>query len=527
MANNMNKAVVDIQKRNPFDLSFINSLTGKVGTLVPCLCRKVVPGDILSDSVNFKVELPPLAASFRGKIDFRMEAFYVPNRLLYGGWQDYMMFNGGLADQYRPEGVDKCYLPKLRLRAGALAFANGSLADYLGIPSFKGNELFISALPFLAYHKIYDDWYRDPAIQKPVFRPKASNDTSFHCYDLPYTRLMQDTALNSDDEHPNTTFFDGSDLSDLRQRNYGKDYFTSAYTTINGGSSPVSVVVSQGGAGVDTTFTISQFRAANALQRFAERNQLARGDYKKSIFVNYGVTPADSICNRSIYLGSLKSPIVNNSVYAQSASTNDSQNPFTEQVAGRASNAYASADGTLFKNFKVTEHGYIMVLCSLVPQAAYGNGLNRELLELGKFSDAFVVPSFAQVGNQDIKTIEASADATVTSSLIFGYTERYANYKTSQNEVHGKLRDGQNLSFMMVKRDIGGVPTISTNFIQIKTTDLDNITAVKAWLSNYGYIADIFHNFKALRPLPRYSIPTLCDHILDSKWVDIDKSYNL
>ena len=81
MSNSFSKSMVDVQKRNAFDLSFINSFTAKVGTLTPCLCRKVMPGDILSDGINFNVELPPLAAPFRGKIDACFEAFFVPNRL--------------------------------------------------------------------------------------------------------------------------------------------------------------------------------------------------------------------------------------------------------------------------------------------------------------------------------------------------------------------------------------------------------------------------------------------------------------
>lgn len=524
----LNKAVVDIQKRNAFDLSFINSLTGKVGTLVPCLCKKVIPGDIISDKVAFQVELPPLASSFRGKIDFRMEAFFVPNRIIYGGWQDYMMYNGGLSDQYRPEGVDTCYLPYFKQYKGDTA---GTLLDYVGFSGFDSSQALsfmpLSALPLLAYHKIYDDWYRDASVQKPVFRPRSVTDDKVFAYHLPFMRLTSETALNDTGAFPSGSdpmlLYDGKKITDLRQRNYAKDLFTSSFTSVNGGTNPVEIDTA------GDSFTIAQFRAANALQRFAERNQLARGDYKRSIYVNYGVTPSDAVCNRSIYLGSCKAPIVVKDIFA-TAETSEIDSKFPNYVGGKSGNASATLNGMLFKNFKVTEHGYIMVLCSLVPQAAYAKRNDEQLVKIGKFSDSFVVPALAQVGNQVVPQSSINgfhSNDPVKMDAVFGYTERYADYKTSVNEVHGLFRGGKILDFMVVRRPFEGPVEMSSNFLEIKTSDLDNITAVRASLSDYGFMCDIYHDLKAIRPLPKYSIPTLCDHILDSKWVEIDKSFNL
>lgn len=530
MSNSFNKSMVDVQRRNPFDLSFVNSFTAKVGTLTPCLCRKVMPGDVLSDGINFNVELPPLAAPFRGKIDACFEAFFVPNRLVYGGWQNYMLYNGGLQDQFKPEGIPAASFPHLAFYSGQIQV--GTLADYLGFGGYKRDgqtvpRKLVSALPFLAYHKIWEDWYRDPLVQKPAFMPAATNtaaDLEAHPQYLPFSYMTADSDVIDD----NANLYDGIPITSLRQRNYHKDYFTSAYTTISGGSQPTKISIDS-----NDTFTVQQFRAANALTRFAERNQIARGDYKRSIFVNYGVTPSDAVCNRSIFLGRCKASITNNPVYNQSPSespksNNSPRNPFTESLGGRGSNATSADSGQLFKNFKATEHGYVIVLFSLVPHTVYSGYTQRELLEDGKFSDAFCVPAFAQVGNQAILEDEIQASLPgVNPPQIFGYTERYAHYKTSFDEVHGLLRTGQNLSFMSVKRDINGAATISSAFIEIPTNALDDITAVKSSLSNYGCIVDVFHQFNALRPLPKYSIPTLCDEILDSKWVEVSKSNNL
>lgn len=527
MSNSFNKSMVDIQKRNAFDLSFINSLTGKVGTLVPVLCRKVAPGDVASIGANLNVELPPLAAPFRGKIDFCLEAFYVPNRILYGGWQDYMMFNGGLANQFKPAGLSDVVLPTYKSTTLKQTH-NGDLWDYLGLPGWQvdavGQTPTINALPFLAYHKIYDDWYRDGMVQAPVFRPIDSNaNKTYATYALPYIRITN-PSFNLFLE--NTELFDGVSLFSLRQRNYAKDYFTSAFTSVSGGTTPVSIVMDS-----NDSFTIAQFRTANSLTRFAERNMLARGDYKRTIKVNYGVEPSDAISNRAVYLGRVKTSIVQNNVYANSnfddQSGTENPNPFTKVLGGRGANAYADSKGSLVDNFKITEHGYIMVLASLVPHTTYSRGINRELMEVGKFSDAYLVPAFASVGNQSIDIKELFGTTTGQLQPPFGYTERYAHYKTSFDQVHGLLTYGQSLDFMAIQRVTASNPTMSSSFLQIPTNALDNITAVAADLSTYGWIADIAFEFKMLRALPKYSIPTLCDEILDSKWIEISKSYNL
>lgn len=549
MSNSFRKSMVDVQKRNAFDLSFINSFTANPGTLVPCLCRKVMPGDVISDGISFNVELPPLASQFKGKIDVVFEAFFVPNRLLYGGWQDYMLYNGGLDNQFKPAGVSKVYLPNLLLKPDPVApqyYGNGTLMDYLGIDGtvFKNSSAgtvpsqAVDLLRFLAYHKIWNDWYRDPMIQKPAFQRSDADSSDVLATDIaniPWVRFLEN---NSNSFDLNSSLYDGIALGSLRQRNYYPDYFTSAYATINGGSSPVSVQVST----TDSTFTIQQFRAANALQRFAERNQLARGDYKKSIFVNYGVEPSDYMCDRSIYLGRCKKPLTAIPIYSNAGSSSafeaEQSNIYTLFVGGKAGNATVSDSGSLVQNFKVREHGYFMVLFSLVPHAVYNPVCVREaqLLgtgttspESGSFVDNYCVPAFAQVGNQPINQFELSGDNFASSTGYFGYTERYAEYKTSFDELHGLLKDSGSLYFYSFPRKVSSGATIGSDFIEIPVDCLNNIYAyyssdeTSELLGFHGCVVDVYHEFNALRPLPKYSIPTLCDEILDSKWVEVDK----
>lgn len=173
MSNLFNSKIpLKVQKRNAFSQDFTNSLTTQVGTLTPCFVKQVMPGDKIKLGVNMNVELPPMASAFKGKVSANVEFFFVPWRIVYGGWRNYYLFNGGLATQYAPAGIPKVVLPVLKSPQKTLTIAKGSLADYLGIRSFKdftdAGLTSISILPFLAYHKIWEDWYRDPQVQKPA-----------------------------------------------------------------------------------------------------------------------------------------------------------------------------------------------------------------------------------------------------------------------------------------------------------------------------------------------------------------------
>lgn len=518
------KKMVDVQKRNGFSQPHLFSFTTKVGALTPCLTRKLMPNHTVSDDITFNVELPPMASDFRGRVDVCFEAFFVPNRLLYGGWMNYIMRNGAMAGSFVPEGLPSIYLPFVQNTASTQSlFRRGTLSDYLGcrggLPFNQENPGLsvgrISIFEFLAYHRIYDDWYRNPQVQKPVFLPIANGSSSKNLAELPFCEF---TAASPSFVLTNT-FNDGVRLGDLRYRNYGSDYFTDSFTTPNGGASPIYVDVDP-----DNGFSIQSFRAGNALQRFAERNQLAKGDYRNVIRVNYGITPSDALSNRCYYLGRVRKPITTRSIFSNSGSASGSQSPFANTPGGRSGFSVSASSGELFKNFKTSEHGVLMVLFSLVPHAVYASGVRRELLDAdGDFTDVFCVPQLAQIGHQAISSFELSPQRVNGQPANFGYTERYAQYKTSVDEIHGELLPGGSLSFMSLARtSYAPAPVLNSDFLAIKPGDMDNITSVKGDLSKYGCIVDVLHDYKTICPLPRFSTPTLCDHILDSDWISIN-----
>lgn len=495
---------VDVPNRSGFDLSHENMLSMKVGTLTPVLCEEVLPNETFSLGHMTQVQLPPMATDFYGRVDFRLEAFFVPNRVIWGGWQNFYTM-----PQNNPYGtpvVRPTVLPTITASASGFTEA-GSLSDYLGcrLEGTINRESPIeikNALPFFAYHKIYDDWYRNTKLQKPVF---VRERTTAGARNLPWS--PDSGAFNLASE-----LGDGVALGSLRQRNYAKDYFTTAalYPQADGsvGGSKVVAPVE----GTDSSFTIGQLRQANVLQRWLERNNIAGERYADQIKATFGIMPSDSMLDRSLLLGSASFSIYNKSVYTTSLGFANSQNPMGQTPASKYGNSNGIGQDSLIDKFTSTEHGYIIVLASIVPHAQYGTG-TRRLFKRSKVGD-FANPLLQGLGEQTIMLSELIGlyPENSVQDTEFGYQQQYSEYKYHDDEVHGLLRDDESLQAFALQRSFNEKLTeLGTDFIQIPTTAMDNVSVVSGTVSKFGAWADIFFSLKKVSPLSEYVIPTLGD----------------
>lgn len=506
---------IQVPNRSGFDLSHENMLTLKCGQLVPVMTDLLIPGDRVSVGSAFEIQLPPMATDFYGRVRFKMEAFFVPCRLLYGGWQKFMTSPTG---NNAPSAISVgstlpfCVVPA----ENASILGRASLADYLG---YKGTintrQRINNILRFMAYHKIYDDWYRDSRIQKPVFDeavPVNTSAGSMSVANLPYQGVNGDSFAYG----TATKFADGVDLFSLRQRNWARDYFTNATPLPQAGTGASLSFDVADNAG---SFTIASLRAANSLQMWLERNNIAGNRYADQIKAHFGVMPADAVTQRAIYLGSSSSVIYNHSVY-QTNNSGDlvgdgSPNPFTS-VGSKYSAPIGSDKSSLVGDFSVTEFGYLMVIGSIVPDAVYATGVNRDFFRL-QIGD-FAFPLLQGVGDQPIYKAELAnvgVDGnTMDAMATFGYTQRFAEYKFMEDEVHGGLCDGQSLSAFALKRSFGTLPNtaLGASFLEIPVTYLDDVSASASSLpSTYGAWADIFFQYRKTSVLSAYTIPTLGD----------------
>lgn len=529
------KAPVAVPRLSGFDKSHQNLLTSKVGTITPILCDELIPGTKVNLKLALNASLPPLATDTYMRCSIKTEAFFVPMRLLDGGFEAWFVDDAkDLIESVSDAGVPitasmKAFLPVIKDTAIAMTppswsakLGNATLADYLGFRYTNPLTIKrgISALPFLAYHRIYNDWYRNTLVQKECFLPNLNGVSLRGASTSPFVFHNEDDYIWSGLNE--FALADGHCLLDLRQRNFGLDYFTTATPSPQQGE---AMTVSFDTSGSEGQFSIATLRASNSMQQFKERNNLLGSLYVENLAGRYGVRPSDGIAQRSLYLGRGDFEVYSKGIYqSNNPSLNDgtsvdwseaNSNPFGS-IGARYGSAYASGQNFLV-NFEAKEPGYLFVMATLVPRVTYSSGIRRYLTHYigeGSLSD-MANPILQNVGPQPIYQYElnGSFDAPTVSPAIFGFTDRYGEFKTMENELHGLVRDGQSLSAFALQRSIDytGVVLINSAFLQIPTDYMDQVTAVKEWISMYGYWLDTYFDYKVAMPLSKYSLPSLQD----------------
>ncbi|AYQ58205.1 putative VP1 [Microviridae sp.] len=521
------KAPVSVPKLSGFDKSFQNILTSKVGTITPILVDELIPGSRVNLRAAISASLPPLASDTFMRCSIKCEAFFVPMRLLCGSFESFFTDNPKRFYEGSTPSVVKGLLPVLKSYAtgsNTPEFVKdiqrvGGLADYLNYKSSDTTLLGskgISAMPFLAYWKIWEDWYRNSLVQTECFLP-AGNSLAPSPRGASTAAISPFTFFDADGEmhspfmttDAEATLANGVRLTQLAQRNFGLDYFTTATPQPQqGASSGVSFATD----GPEGQFSIAALRSANSLQQFKERNNLLGNLYVEQIRGRYGVRPSDGVAQRSIYLGRAECEVYTKGIF-QSNSQEDisgyAANPFGT-VGARYGSAYASGD-QLNVNFTATECGYFFVMATLVPRVTYSSGVDRMLTRyVGEGSLVEMAnPILQNVGPEPIYNYELAS----SGDHVFGYTDRYGSFKIKHDQLHGLLRDGQSLQSFALQRTFGNgsTQTLNSAFLEIPTNYMDQVTAVSGWLSEYGYILDSYFDYKVSMPLSKYALPSLQD----------------
>ena len=530
------KVPIEVPNKSGFDMSSEVFSTMKVGTLVPIHSDLLLPNDTVDLSVSAEVQLPPMATDFYGRVKAHFETFFVPCRQLYGGWQE--LITHPVTGDAWPSGTSvnqkAKYLPTLRIPVNKMT--PGSLSDYLGYgfatPTVPADSFVdvLNPMKYLAYHKIWQDYYRDSRIQQPAFSKPPINGVSAQVDPtfsyLPYSTHYSDTPYLLRDV-ASSNFYglrcaDGKECYELRQRCFGKDYFTNA-TPLPQAGQPAAVAF-----GIENNqgaFTIASLRAANALQMWLERNNVAGYRYGDQIRAQFGIYPADAALDRPIYLGRQVVDVYNKSVYQNDGDTqaSNTNNPFST-VGSKYGSPLGVGSGSLVGKFTASEHGYLMTIFSLVPDSIYSDVLDKDFW-FNKMAD-FPFPLLQGVGDEPISLAEivgykASAQSVAASNLVleqmhdavFAYTQRYASSKFKLDRVHGLLKDNEDLQSFALQRSFewsaSDTPGFGSEFLEIPTDYLDNVAAVQGDVSKYGCWADMHFSYHKVSTLAAYSIPTL------------------
>lgn len=523
-----NSVPVDIPNRSGYDMSYENLLTMLTGKLVPVFCEEVIPNETYNVGHLTQVTLPPMATNFYGRVDFRLEAFFVPMRLLWQGWQNF--FTMPVNNPFSSPVVRPSSVPALvTTDCGSSLLKRGSLSDYLGMKVSTnvcplGGFYIPNILPFVAYHKIWDDWYRNKQIQQRLFvnstsrtvnplAPPNVSELPWYPGTLQYNvQYAEQTPASHLQNFPQLLFKDGVNLFEMRSRNWAKDYFTTAALYPQASGDVVGSSVEFDVAENKGEISIPALRNANVLQRWLDRNNIAGEEYADQIKAHFGVLPSDAIMNRALFLGSDIFGIYNRSVYQQGGDvqTDNSRNPFIGSVGSSGASAQGFKDGRLIDNFRSTEHGYLMILASIVPHAYYGTGVRRYFSHSTRGD--FAIPLLQGLGEQPIYDWELTGLVGPRANWdIFGYQQQYSEYKYHDDEIHGLLADGENLASFALQRGFTGSPELGSDFLRIPEDYMDQVQAVDTSTSGFNAWVDMYFNFRKVSPLSEYVIPTLGD----------------
>lgn len=525
-----NQYKVTVPHSSGFDKSHRNTGSASCGTLVPILCDEVVPGTKVRLRIPFAAQLPPLASETYMNAAIKMEVYFVPLRLLCSSFESFfndfperVQVNEAASGWFDVKGV----LPVFSVPASN--FPVGSLGDYLGlvgkIDSAAGGDpnLLINPLPLVAYHLIWQEWYRNPRVQNPAFSKNLSSsrsvpgsvkasiipDTFYHDG---YGSVAGNYIFGSS---ASFSLADGNSIFSLRQRNFDLDYFTGARVSAQQGDA-VSVSIDVPGGDVsNANFTIAALRAANSLQQFRERNNLASPRFIDQIQDRYGVRPSDGVAQRPICIGSATYDISTRGVDQTGQVSTATSNPFNS-VASQYGRGGASGSDFLIDNFEALEPGYIMALMSLVPEVTYSRGVDPMFLRyLGPGTIVEMAnPLLQNVGDEPIMVSELKGILPASEpDSVFGYTDRFAKFMFKRNAVHGLMRSGESLQSFVLQRDFAnlGAVSLSSNFLEIPSNYLDQVFAVNSSVSGLSYWYDAYLDYKVTMPLAEYSIPSLQD----------------
>lgn len=541
--------------RSKFPRNFSHKTTFNAGQVIPFYVDEVLPGDTFQVRTSKVVRMQTLLTPVMDNVYLDTYYFFVPNRLVWEHWKQFM-----------GENTESAWIPQVeyevpQLTAPANGWEVGTLADYMGIPTgVKG--LSVSALPFRAYALIMNEWFRSENLTDPLNIPVDDAtvqgvNTGNYVSDVakggkPFVankfRDYFTSCLPSPQKGPDVTIqtaqlgnapvvpMDKPVPKDLLNYPYNvyipsgnsdfeagyhagsvnKNAFGGAYWLADTGNANLDPTIDNGVAGYpanlwaqfDNTVsvaTINQLRTAFQIQKFYERSARGGSRYIETLKAHFGVTSPDARLQRPEYLGGNRIPVSINQVIQNSGTVSGS----TPLGDTGAMSLTTDVHSDFTKSF--VEHGFVIGVMVARYDHTYQQGIERFWSRKSMFD--YYWPEFANIGEQAVLNKEIYAQGNAQDDEVFGYQEAWADYRYKPSRVSGEMRSSyaQSLDVWHLADDYSKMPALSDSWIHEDPATINRVLAVSDNLANQ-FFCDIYVQNYTTRNMPLYSIPGLIDH---------------
>lgn len=522
--------------RSAFRIEKAHKTTFDAGILIPVLCEEVLPGDSWRVSMTAFARLATPLWPIMDNLHLDSFFFFVPNRLVWSNWKKFM------GEQTNPGDSISYVIPQVVSPVGG--FAVGSLYDYFGLPTVgqigAGNTVSVNCLPLRAYNLIYQEWFRDENLNAAaalsygdgpdsngnfVLRRRGKRADYFTtCLPWPQkggTPVSLPLGTSAPVKTSATELVVGAQPGGMAMRSATDGSLVNGVLTL-GSDGGVYRTSSSGPAAAPlvyptnlyadlstaTAATINQLRQAFQIQRLLERDARGGTRYTEIVKSHFGVMSPDARLQRPEYLGGGSTPVVISPI-AQQSGTGASGTTTPLGSLGGVGTSVARGHG-FSQSF--TEHGYIIGIVCVRADLTYQQGLRKHWSRSTRYDYYF--PAFANLGEQAVLSKEIYCDGSAADNDVFGYQERWSEYRYSPSEITGLFRstaagtiDTWHLSQRFTTR-----PLLNGTFI-LETPPLSRVLAVGTAANGQQLLFDSVFQMTAVRPLPAHSVPGLIDHL--------------
>lgn len=522
--------------RSTFNLSHGYKTTFNSGYLIPFYCQEVIPGDTFNLNATLFARLSTPLFPVMDNMYIDTQFFFCPARLL---WDNFKAFMGekdiGDTTTYLIPVLDSTTYP-------ATGFLTGSIYDYMGLPTLipTGGSVvapnYLNALPLRAYNQIYNFWYRDENIQAELPEPTGDGPDDMADYTIVrrgkrkdyFTGALPWPQKSSTIPNVSSNFpiYPSADAPVVGIGKNNATYLTGPVTVRESDGTTSNYATYQNideTSGVDSLFRVEQsgtsgypniraqfddvnfygvvneLRTAVQVQRFYEQDARGGTRYNELVRSHFGVTFPAPI-DRPEYLGG-SSDAINITPVPQTSETD------TSPQGNLAGYGTGFSRPRFVKSFN--EHGYVIGIVSVRADLNYQQNLDRMWTRSTKFD--FYWPTFAHLGEQPVINREIGTTfVPAADDGIFGYQERYAEYRYKPSLITGVFRSNApaSLDAWHLAQDFSTRPGLNPGFI-VENPPVDRVVAVD---SEPQFIMDSVINIKAARPMPITSVPGMMDH---------------